>query len=66
MLENGTFNVLAAFSVRIGLEKGKICKNKDHGCLFHCINICRVPRMIFEDMVYRPHVQTASSGPGKC
>ena len=27
----------------------KICKNKDHTCLFHCINTCRFPRMMFED-----------------
>ena len=37
VLENGQFNVLAAFSVQIGLEKGKICKNNYNTCLFHCI-----------------------------
>ena len=30
------------------LKSGKICKNNDHTCLFHCINTCRVPRTIFE------------------
>ena len=24
------------------------CKNSDHTCLFHCINICRVPRKMFK------------------
>ena len=63
-VKNGHFNVLAAFSVRIGLEYGKICKNNDHTCLFHCINTCRVPRKMFEHEADRPRVQTASLGPG--
>ena len=64
--KKGQFNVLAAFSVQIGLEKDKICKNNDHTCLFHCINTCQVPREVFEHSAHRPRVQTASSGPGKC
>ena len=36
------------FQVRFRLKSGKICKNNDHTCLFHCINICRVPRTMFE------------------
>ena len=43
------FNVLAMFSSRFVLNSGKICKNNDHTCLFHCINTtCRVPRTMFE------------------
>ena len=38
MQENGYLNVLTAFSVRIRLEKGIICKNNDQKCLFHCFN----------------------------
>ena len=60
MYENGQFNILAAFSVQIGLEKGKICKNNDQTCLFHCINTCQVPLEVFEHSVYRSCVQTAS------
>ena len=56
----------ATFSVRFRLESGKICKNKDHTCLFHCINTCQVPRTMFEHLAGRPRIQTASSGPGKC
>ena len=36
----------ATFSARFMLNSGKICKNNDHTCLFHCINNCRVPRTI--------------------
>ena len=54
MQENGQFNVLAVFSVRIGFELGKICKNLDHTCLFHCINTCQVPREMFEHSACRP------------
>ena len=35
-----------------------------HG--FSCINICRVPRKLFEHEAARPSVQTSSEGPGKC
>ena len=38
------FNVLATFSVRFRLKSSKICKNKDHTCLFYCINTCQVAR----------------------
>ena len=34
--------------------------------VFSCINICRVPRMLFEHEADRPSVQTSSEGPGKC
>ena len=34
--------------------------------VFSCINICWVPWMLFEHEAYRPSVQTASEGPGKC
>ena len=30
------------------LKSGKIFKNNDHTCLFHCINTCGVPWMMFE------------------
>ena len=33
---------------------------------FSCINICRVPRMLFEHEADRPSVQTSSEGPIKC
>ena len=33
---------------------------------FSCINICRVPRMLFEHEADRPSVQTFCEGPGKC
>ena len=59
------FNSFNVFSAN-WLEKGKICKNYDHTCLFHCINTCRVPREMFEHSAYRPRVQKPSSGPGKC
>ena len=42
------FDVKATFSALFMLKSGKICKNNDHACLFHCINTCRVPRTIFE------------------
>ena len=42
------------------------CKNDDHTFLFHCINICRVPRKMFEHSALRSCVQTTSSGPVKC
>ena len=35
-----------------------------HG--FSCINICRVPRKLFEHEVARPSVQISSEGLGKC
>ena len=34
-----------------------------HG--FSCINICRVPRKLFEHEAARPSVQISSEGPGK-
>ena len=37
------------FSARV-LKSGKICKNNDHTCLFHCINTYRVPRTMFEQL----------------
>ena len=48
ILRKGIFNVLATFSVLFMLKSGKICKNNNHTCLFHCINTCRVPRTMFE------------------
>ena len=33
--------------------------------VFSCINICRVPRKLFEHKAVRPSVQTSSEGPGK-
>ena len=33
--------------------------------VFSCINICRVPRKLFEHEAARPTVQTSSKGPGK-
>ena len=34
--------------------------------VFSCINICRVPRKLFEHEAVRPSVQTSSESPGKC
>ena len=34
--------------------------------VFSCINICQVPRKLFEHEAARPNVQTSSEGPGKC
>ena len=34
--------------------------------VFSCINICRVPRKLFEHEAVRLSVQTSSEGPGKC
>ena len=34
--------------------------------VFLCINICRVPRKLFEYKADRPSVETSSEGPGKC
>ena len=33
--------------------------------VFSCINICRVPRKLFEHEAARPNVQTSTEGPGK-
>ena len=33
---------------------------------FSCVNICRVPRKLFEHEAVRPSVQTTSEGPSKC
>ena len=37
----------------------KLCKNNDHTCLFHCINTCRVPRMMLNTrpigLVFKQH-----------
>ena len=33
---------------------------------FSCINICRVPRKMFEHEANRPSLQTSPEGPGKC
>ena len=42
------------------------CSNIGITHVFSCINICRVPRMLFEIEADRPSVQTSSEGPGKC
>ena len=34
--------------------------------VFSCINICRVPRLLFKHEADRPSDQTSSEGPGKC
>ena len=49
-VRKGIFNAQATFSARFTLKSGKICKNNDHTCLFHCINTCRVPRTMFENL----------------
>ena len=51
---------LETFSVRFRLKSGKICKNNDHTCLFHCITNCRVTWTMFE---HKAFVQTSSSDP---
>ena len=45
------------------LKSGRICKNNDHTC-FSCINICLVPKKLFEHEAVKPSVQTSSQGPG--
>ena len=40
-------------------------KNNNHTYLFHCINICRVPRKTFEHSTLWPRGQTTSSGTRK-
>ena len=60
------FNVEATFSARFMLKSGKICKNNDHTCLFHCFNTCRVARAMFEHKADRGSAQTSPEGPGKC
>ena len=42
------FNVKETFSTLFMLKSGKICKDNDQKCLFHCVNTCRVPRTMFE------------------
>ena len=37
---------------------------RDYTC-FSCINICWIPRKLFEHEAVRPIVQTSSEGPGK-
>ena len=59
-------NVLTAFSVRIELELGKLCKNYDVTRLYHYINSCRAPPKIFEHSAFQPRVQTSPKGPGRC
>ena len=49
-VRKGIFNVYVTFSGWFMLKSGKIYKNNDHTCLFHCINTCRVPRMMFEHL----------------
>ena len=34
--------------------------------VFSCINICQVPRKLFEQETDRPGGQISSVGPGKC
>ena len=60
MCEMGYVNVLSVFSVQFWLESGSICKNSDHSCLFHYINTCWVPLVMFEYLAKQPHVQTVS------
>ena len=47
-VRKGILNVKATFSAWFMLKSGRICKNNDHTCLFHCINTCPVPRTMFE------------------
>ena len=46
MLSNGAYHVAAQFSTNIGITH-----------VFSCINICRVPRMLFEHEADRPSFQ---------
>ena len=43
----------------------RLCKNIGITYVFSGINICRVPRELFEHGADRPSVQTSSEGPGK-
>ena len=47
-VRKGMFNVKAPFSERFMVKSGKICKNNNPTCLFHCIYTCRVPQTMFE------------------
>ena len=59
------FTLLILFSVRFSMEALRKCKNKDHTCLFQCINICCVSQKNFKPLVWWPQVQTTSSSQGK-
>ena len=50
---------------RHNVSRKSINHYTDH-TFFSCINICRVPRMLFEQEADRPSAQTSSEGPGKC
>ena len=64
-VKNGHFNVLAAFSLRIGLNKVRYVRiTITHVYFIALTNTCRVPREMLEYSAYRLRVQTASSGPG--
>ena len=39
IVRKGYCNVLAMFSMQYWMESGKICKNNDHACFFHCIKL---------------------------
>ena len=43
-----------------------VCLNIGITHVFSCINICRIPRKLFEHEAVRPSVQISSEGPGKC
>ena len=43
-----------------------VCMNIRITHVFSCINICRVPRKLFEHEAARSSVQISSKGPGKC
>ena len=57
--------VLAAFSVRIGLERVQCERITIAHVCFIALTLA-VPSDDFEYSAYRPRVQTASSGPDKC
>ena len=42
------FNDFLAFSGAILNWNQVKCQNGDHTCLFHCMNVCQVPRKVFE------------------
>ena len=60
---------VASFNGLLGFKNiGTLCTGENIGIthVFSCINMCRVPRMLFEHEADRSSVQTSSEGPGKC
>ena len=60
-IESHGINTLAYMCINIGITINIGVTN-----VFSCINICRVPRKLFEHKANSLSVQTSPEGPGKC